>query len=217
MLQQVLFKKFTIFYLAVAILYFLALFFLPQYVSVTKPLIMSSLIGFYISTETRQNNGFLLGMIFALLGDIFLMFDNDSFFIAGLFCFLLMQWTYLFTFKQHFTKPKVKTTLYFTAIFLISCSLLAWMWPYLGSMKMHVTIYFISILSMVFFAITRDKNIPFYFSVVSGAILFLISDALLAVNKFAVQFSYAGVLVMLTYIAAQYLIVTGIVGQRYQK
>jgi uncharacterized membrane protein YhhN len=217
MFQQVLFKKFTIFYLAVAILYFLALFFLPQYVSVTKPLIMSSLIGFYISTETKQNNGFLLGMIFALLGDIFLMFDNNSFFIAGLFCFLLMQWTYLFTFKQNFTKPNVKTALYFTAIFLISCTLLAWMWPYLGSMKWHVTIYFISILSMVFFAVSRDRNLPFSFSVLAGAILFLISDALLAVNKFAVPFNYAGVLVMLTYIAAQYLIVTGIVGQRWQK
>jgi uncharacterized membrane protein YhhN len=42
-----------------------------------------------------------------------------------------------------------------------------------------------------------------------GAVLFVVSDSLLAINKFYSSFELAGVLIMLTYGMAQLLIVTG--------
>jgi uncharacterized membrane protein YhhN len=47
-----------------------------------------------------------------------------------------------------------------------------------------------------------------------GAIFFLVSDALLALNKFVIQFDYAGVFIMATYMAAQYLITMGAVDRK---
>lgn len=44
----------------------------------------------------------------------------------------------------------------------------------------------------------------------TGAILFVISDGLIAINKFAFEVPVERILVMSTYIAAQYLIVRGL-------
>jgi len=44
----------------------------------------------------------------------------------------------------------------------------------------------------------------------SGAILFVISDGVIAVNKFAFEVPGERILVMSTYIAAQYLIIRGL-------
>jgi uncharacterized membrane protein YhhN len=49
--------------------------------------------------------------------------------------------------------------------------------------------------------------------VLAGAVLFVISDSLIALNKFGFPFVFSGVAVMTTYIAAQYLIVTGVLKQ----
>jgi uncharacterized membrane protein YhhN len=42
-----------------------------------------------------------------------------------------------------------------------------------------------------------------------GAVLFMVSDSVLAINKFHNAFSAAGALIMLTYCLAQFLIVEG--------
>lgn len=43
----------------------------------------------------------------------------------------------------------------------------------------------------------------------AGAALFVLSDSVLAINKFYQSFELAGLLIMLTYGAAQYFIVKG--------
>ena len=85
------FKSFNIYFIILILLNILVLFVIQEYRMVAKPLIMASLIGFYIGHESRQSNGFIMGMIFALMGDIFLLFTSKEFFILGLLCFLLMQ------------------------------------------------------------------------------------------------------------------------------
>ena len=44
-----------------------------------------------------------------------------------------------------------------------------------------------------------------------GSLLFLLSDSMLAFNKFHSEIPLAGFLIMLTYIAAQYLIMRGLI------
>jgi len=46
-----------------------------------------------------------------------------------------------------------------------------------------------------------------------GAAAFVISDSLLAIDKFYQPFAYAGVFIMFTYCAAQYFIVQGFIQQ----
>lgn len=55
---------------------------------------------------------------------------------------------------------------------------------------------------------------PISFSLVfSGSLFFVVSDTLIAVNRFLVTTPYAGLFVMATYIAAQFLIMKGILKQ----
>ena len=46
---------------------------------------------------------------------------------------------------------------------------------------------------------------------VAGALLFVLSDSILAIHKFYMPFALAGTMIMLTYGCAQYLIVQGAV------
>ena len=43
----------------------------------------------------------------------------------------------------------------------------------------------------------------------TGALLFVISDSSLAINKFYIPFEYAGIIIMLTYALAQLFIIEG--------
>jgi uncharacterized membrane protein YhhN len=52
-----------------------------------------------------------------------------------------------------------------------------------------------------------------FWLVLAGAILFVISDSAIAINKFSYKFEYSGLVIMSTYIVAQYLIVTGYINQ----
>lgn len=58
----------------------------------------------------------------------------------------------------------------------------------------------------------RDKvqNPKTYYKVLAGALFFILSDSLLAINKFVNPFEFANLLVLLTYGVAQFLLITGI-------
>jgi uncharacterized membrane protein YhhN len=85
----------------------------------------------------------------------------------------------------------------------------------LGSMKVPVILYAIVILTMVFAAITRYGKVELqsYLLVLAGAILFVISDSALAINKFSHPFNSSGLVVMSTYVVAQFMIVAGYILQ----
>jgi uncharacterized membrane protein YhhN len=82
----------------------------------------------------------------------------------------------------------------------------------LGEMKIPVIVYLIVIVMMATTARERYQktNSGSFWQVMIGAILFLISDAVLAINMFFTSFSESGVIVMGTYITAQLLIVRGV-------
>jgi uncharacterized membrane protein YhhN len=61
----------------------------------------------------------------------------------------------------------------------------------------------------IFLKVNKPANL-FY---LVGAVFFVLSDSLLAINKFYQPFAFAGVFIMLTYCAAQYFIVTGFIKQ----
>ena len=98
---------------------------------------------------------------------------------------------------------------------LYGCIMFYFLYPGLEGMKAPVIAYTIVILTMLISALNRygKVNKPSYILVAAGAAIFVISDSLIAVNKFYTDINYAGILVMVTYAAAQYLIVTGCIRQ----
>lgn len=210
-MDSIKYKSFTIFY---SIIFFLNLLFftwLTEYRVVSKPMIMASLIGFYISSAKKQSNAFLLAMIFALFGDIFLMFNGEDFFLIGLGCFLVMQVLYTITFLKDRVNDILLIIYRSLPILFISIAVIAYLWNGLGEMRIPVSVYTAAISLMVISALIRRSNMYWYFPVVIGVILFMISDALIAVSKFGPSFNGIEYGVMATYMLAQYLIVRGMI------
>lgn len=188
------------------------------WVYVFKPALMVSLfLWAYFSPDLRPVKAkgvFLAGMVFACAGDTFLMFSDD-WFMPGLGAFLVMQWLYSWVFYQE--SSFAPTSGYFWGILAVlllivvglSFTILSALTdPVLSG---AVTIYSVSIATMVLLACFRKGNVPSvsFRLVTLGAFLFLVSDSLLAVNKFVLPVSNSTFWVMSTYATAQYCIVVG--------
>lgn len=203
------FPKFSMIYLIVMAIEIAGLTVIPTFHIVSKAFIMASLIGFYITTERRQNNAFLTGMIFALLGDCFLLFETSDFFIIGLTCFLIMQICYTLAFNRKRRVPKNKDFLVSALTAILGLSIILSLWGNLGDLRIPVAIYGSAITVMGIFAYLRHPLFRGYRYVLVGVGFFFLSDLLLACNKFVTEIAYGQIAVMLTYMIAQYLIVTG--------
>jgi uncharacterized membrane protein YhhN len=184
---------------------------------VSKPMIMASLLGFYISTSKPPSNLFTFALITALFGDIFLMFPYDSFFMMGLGSFLIMQILYTISFLPVNRTPDTFQKASLLIIIAITFLFLYFAWPNLNNMKIPVAMYAFCITLMVAVAATGNSAAPAYRFIFSGAILFMISDGLLAWNKFVSPFPMADQAVMLTYMLAQFFIVSGVIMQTNEK
>jgi len=184
---------------------------------VSKPLIILFLgIYFLIATTTKSS---LKKWIFAALffswgGDVLLMFvpKNEIFFLLGLASFLLAHIFYIIFFHHVRVRENVKSNPWLLVIVVVYyAALTSWLSPYLGEMKLPVRIYgiVISIMFMLAMHMLAIKNKSAGKWMMCGALLFVISDSALAINKFYQPFEQAGVIIMLTYGVAQLLIVKG--------
>ena len=185
-----------------------------------KPAILTSLIIYFYFQSAHLNkkikNITLLALLFSLLGDILLMFVNKSpnFFIGGLVSFLLAHLMYIFV----FLKSRNKTAAFFPIIVLLliyASGIFYFLKDGLGEMLIPVIAYMIVILFMlaVAFLRKRSKTTNSYNLVFAGAVFFIVSDSLLALNKFYQPLPFSSISIMLTYALAQYLIVLGILKQ----
>lgn len=186
---------------------------------IIKPLLTIILL-LYIHNNTSPSlnrNLITSALSFSFIGDVLLLTpDNPNYFILGLIAFLLAHISYIITFITNF-KPKEtylsnKTILVLMIIVIVSAGLLySFLFQYLGEMLIPVTIYMIIIITMVLTAILRSNEVgkKSFFRVLIGSFFFLISDSILAIDKFAVKISLSGFWIMLTYMLAQYLIIDG--------
>ncbi|MEM7654554.1 MAG: lysoplasmalogenase [Bacteroidota bacterium] len=189
-----------------------------------KPLIMPALLGFSWwkgNQRDRFRQYWLSGAILASWsGDICLMFEGNGWFLAGLGSFLMAHICYVVLFQRihrHVDRPALLSTRpWLGAPWLLYGAGLLWLiLPDAGGLRLPVVIYAGVILIMALAALNRwDKVSPNSFGhVFLGAQLFLLSDSLIAVGKFlgeAFPVTYLSAWIMLTYMAAQYLIVVGL-------
>lgn len=187
---------------------------------ICKPLIIPVVIGFFdshINNITKGTNRWiLLALTFSWIGDVLLLFQDkkDIFFLLGLSSFLLAHIFYIIYFHRVRIKERVKNNSWFLVIVVAYYAILiSFLSPYLGDMKLPVRIYGIVISFMFMLALhmlfIRNKEAGKWMMI--GALLFVLSDSLLALNKFYQSFEFAGVLIILTYALAQFFIVKGVV------
>ena len=153
----------------------------------------------------------ILGLALGLssVGDILLDINPDRLFVVGLGSFLLVHVIYSFLFLRNHPRPLMVDTpllMVLLPLGLYVGALCAWLLPSLGGLMIPVAIYMIAIATMVVTSILARFPTS---SVMIGAILFLISDSLLAINKFKSSVPYRDLLVWSTYYAGQYAITIG--------
>ena len=145
----------------------------------------------------------LLGaLIFSVLGDIILELPTLLPFAAGLASFLIAHILYIRCFLA-----RTGTYIWWPTIpILLYCgSLFFWMRPGLGSLLIPVALYILVISTMLWSACVYAYNHRHFLPLV-GAIVFAVSDSMIAINRFIAEFDGARYGIIITYWIAQYLI-----------
>ncbi|TSA36423.1 MAG: lysoplasmalogenase [Porphyromonadaceae bacterium] len=186
-----------------------------------KPFILIWIAAYFLIMTKPQPYRWLvmLAFFFSWSGDLFLMFGwkSDMFFFAGVGGFFLSQVTYIQAFRKFSVgqgkgliarKPlwALPFLIYLVGIYVL-------LYPHLeGIMKPVVALYAISLLGMSAAAFNRMGLIEpkSFWILFGGSVFFVISDSLLAINKFATPIPNEGFMVMATYMLAQYLIMLGL-------
>lgn len=175
---------------------------------VFKPLAMVLAVAlvFARGETSRFQLKLVAALVLCLAGDVFLMLDG--FFIPGLVSFLAAHLCYLALFRQGVrwfpSGPALAATL------VAAAGMYAFLFPHLGPvLKVAVAAYATVIALMAAQAIGRATVLRdgASIAVAVGSVFFMLSDTLLAINKFAQPLPLAPLWVLSTYYAAQVLIV----------
>jgi len=192
-----------------------------------KPFIMIWIGGYFLYHAKNIDKVVVqyaaLAFLFSWSGDMFMMFAAKEFlyFVLGIATFLVAQILYAFLFlrtinlsgKKPFLKKKPYWSIPYIAFGLIMYIVLFnQLDPVL---QVAIFIYLVAILTMSAMALNRYGNgHPISFSLVfAGSLLFVLSDSMIAINRFLIPIPYEGLFIMISYIGAQYLIMRGLLKQ----
>jgi uncharacterized membrane protein YhhN len=178
-----------------------------------KPLTMVFILCIALIYVRKRRNFYgytiIIGLLFSMSGDIFLMLPSDQF-ILGLISFLIAHLFYIAAFLSKrpvriSVIPLLPFLLYAVLVFVILS-------PHLGVMKIPVVVYMLVILLMGWQALERwrIKGGLWTLMAFAGAILFILSDTTLALNRFSGQFHLARIITLSTYFSAQWLIAVSV-------
>lgn len=176
---------------------------------VFRPLTMAVIIGLVVEAGKSASPVYRIavgaGLVASLVGDIFMM-PHRKRFTAGLAAFLVAQACYTFAFLSGIrfriaAGPALALLAYGAVLFVI-------LNPGLKRMRVPVLFYILAISTMVLAALERyvQAGSPAALAACAGAVLFLISDSVLAVDRFVRPFRAAQGVILSTYFAAQTLI-----------
>jgi uncharacterized membrane protein YhhN len=178
-------------------------------VNFAKPMLMITLFWYYYSNTKQLNKYFVLGLFFSFLGDLLLLGTGEVYFIFGLLFFLIAHVFYIIMVLRLIParKPKdfIMAGVPFLLLFLVLMNVL---FAGLGSMKIPVIIYamtisFFCIVSLLLYLQSKTK---ISLLLLVGVLIFISSDTILALNLFYKTQSFYPLLIMMTYVLAQYLI-----------
>lgn len=163
------------------------------------------------AVDTRYRRAVLAGLVLSLVGDVCLMLPGDRF-VPGLVAFLLAHVCYIVAFAPG-SSGKARV-LAFLVVAAIAAGNLAGLLPRVdAALKIPVLAYVAVLATMAAFALARAwtptvaRALPRSARLAAvGAVLFMVSDSLLAWDRFAGGVPAPALLVLGTYYAAQWCI-----------
>jgi uncharacterized membrane protein YhhN len=194
-----------------------------NYAHYSKVLLMPILL-LHVFLNAKQNYYstykllFFIALVAAWLGDILLIFEGNAFLIAGMVCFSVTHIANIRFFNKLRPLRVSKSQEAFLAalgMLFIVAQLHSFLRPYTGNLKYPMLAYMLLISTMVVFAsnlIGGSGRKTFgiqYFLPAAG--LFVLSDAILALNMFYLKEEFMSIVVMLSYGYAQSLFAQGYV------
>lgn len=211
-------SKLPALFFVVTAAYFSGMFLvLPTVQLVTKPLIVISLLLWYLihtrSVFSPLKKWVVLALIFCVGGDTLLMFDagNDLFFLLGLSSFLLGHVFFIVAFVRIKYENRIPFQWYFIVFPLVYFGgIMAVLIPEAGSLKTAITVYALVIVLMLIYALHLKGLRKGGKAIAAGAVFFVLSDSLLAVDKFAYPLNDYRWMVMVTYCTAVFLLTMGL-------
>ncbi|MEJ5257675.1 MAG: lysoplasmalogenase [Fervidobacterium sp.] len=136
-----------------------------------------------------------LGILFGVLGDFFMEFEK--FFLYGMLSFLVGHVFYIFSFRSNGGFPNA---LILTFVLCIGIAYYFFIQNKLGKDKIPVLVYVLAISTMLAFS-SNMSLLTFL-----GALLFFVSDAILAYDKYVKSVPLRDFLILSTYFSGQILI-----------
>lgn len=155
-----------------------------------------------VRPASKYNFLIMAGLLFSLVGDVLLLNIIDKF-LYGLIAFLTAHIFYTIAFLVRDHRVKSVSVLFFYAL---GGGLLYFMYPHLGGFVKPVIVYVFVIITMLWRAyMQRNYNKAAVYAYM-GAMTFVFSDFILAYNRFVASFQYSGILTIVIYWTAQFMI-----------
>jgi uncharacterized membrane protein YhhN len=158
----------------------------------------------------------ILALFFSFTGDLALSFSGNTAFLAGMGAFMLTHiCNSVYFWKLQRNSPVTIHSRILPGIIMlvIATGIFILLAPYLGQLAYPIIIYMflISVMAVLATGTAEAKQIKQIgkHCFIPGAFLFVVSDSILAINRFLLHDTAMAVLVMLTYGMAQFFLVRG--------
>lgn len=221
-MQTQLNKRILWLYWLVLLVHLVFQYYTLSYRAITKPLLVPLLLTFLLLNDGNIGKPagkaiFYIGLFLAFFGDVLLILINDTFFLAGMIAFMLMNIFYSTSFLHLESLKWKRSAPFFITVILLSIIAFC-MYRFLaegmGDYRMPVMIYLFSLIFMVACAMNiignpQHRQLALRF-LIPGAVIFMIENILVAYNLFHWEANKdVYIIIMATYGTAQYLIVMG--------
>jgi uncharacterized membrane protein YhhN len=158
----------------------------------------------------RDSHILAAALTLSCIGDVLLHLGSRRYFGLALGAFLLAHVAYILLFAQSWPRPLRPSSRELTltaAVLVYSVVVTGWLSIRLGAYAVPVFVYSVAITAMTVSAILAGFSTPFVWI---GAMLFLISDSLIAAGRFNTALPLAAYLIWPAYYLGQYGIAIGV-------
>ncbi len=169
-----------------------------NYKFVLKPLatLLVILVAVFSAKSTYKTH-IVLGLVFCLIGDVALLFPEG--FILGLIAFLIGHIIFLKAFISLYGFQKNSSIL--IGLVIYAGAFFSFAYKDLGGLLIPVVFYMLGILLMAWqgLSLLALKKSRSFVYIGLAVILFVVSDSILAIDKFKMSVPYANILIGVTY------------------
>lgn len=223
---MVLIKKYGLpLFLLVLLLHLICIYLEMSTLRLTTKLLLLPILILYLAAAPGKNSLVVyIGLFCSFMGDLLLTRSGELFFLLGMLAFIgthICNILFFYRLQRGYPGKPMNLVLALVVLAVVSGGVYFLLADQLGAFRVPILVYMAIISLMAVMAtqtLVNTKLLPIVIRCfIPGAALFVISDGLLALNKFLLHTGSIDIAVMLTYGMAQYLLVKGFVAvKKYQ-